>query len=137
MTVDWILSEFGEKRASAIRQYDDFVLDGMQGKSPWDDLRGQVILGQDDFVEGIKEIIGDKEKIAEIPRIQRYIARMSLKEIFSKRPLRGRKQKDKAIYNAYVQYGYTLKDIAIFLGVHYATISRAIKRIENGEDSGK
>jgi len=31
------------------------------------------------------------------------------------------------------QYGYTLKDIAEYIGVHYTTVSRAIKRIE-GED---
>ena len=44
-----------------------------------------------------------------------------------------KKAKDKAMYEAHLQYGYTLKDIAEFIGVHYATVSRAIKKIE-GED---
>ncbi|MEK6582685.1 MAG: helix-turn-helix domain-containing protein [Nitrospirota bacterium] len=29
-----------------------------------------------------------------------------------------------------MRYGYTLKDVAEHLGVHYATISRAVKRVE-------
>jgi hypothetical protein len=38
--------------------------------------------------------------------------------------------KDETIAAAYSNYGYTLKEIAEHLGVHYATISRAIKRAE-------
>ncbi len=33
-------------------------------------------------------------------------------------------------YEAYVHYGYTLKEIAEYLGIHYVTISRTIKRVE-------
>jgi len=36
----------------------------------------------------------------------------------------------KLIYTAYVQYGYTLREIAGHQGVHDATISRAINRVE-------
>jgi len=36
----------------------------------------------------------------------------------------------RSIYDAYVRYGYTKKEIAEHLGFHYATISRAIKRVE-------
>ncbi|PKP61664.1 hypothetical protein CVT91_02340 [Candidatus Atribacteria bacterium HGW-Atribacteria-1] len=34
------------------------------------------------------------------------------------------------MYKAYLQYGYTLKDIAEYIGVHYTTVSKVIKRIE-------
>jgi DNA-binding MarR family transcriptional regulator len=37
------------------------------------------------------------------------------------------------MYVAYLQYGYTLKDIAEYIGVHYSIMSRVIKKIE-GED---
>ena len=47
--------------------------------------------------------------------------------------VRTRSQKDKAMYEAYQQHGYTLKDIAEYIGVHYTTVSRVIKKIE-GED---
>jgi len=47
--------------------------------------------------------------------------------------VRTRSQKDKAMYEAHLKYGYTLKDIAEYIGVHYTTVSRVIKKIE-GED---
>jgi len=36
-------------------------------------------------------------------------------------------------YEAYLQYGYTLKEIAEYIGVHYGIVRRAIKKIV-GED---
>jgi len=30
-----------------------------------------------------------------------------------------------------LQYGYTFKDIAEYIGIHYTTMSRAIKKIED------
>jgi DNA-binding MarR family transcriptional regulator len=44
-----------------------------------------------------------------------------------------KKSKDQVMYEAHLQYGYTLKEIAEYIGVHYSTVSRAIKKIE-GED---
>ncbi len=41
-----------------------------------------------------------------------------------------RKVEDKTIYAAYVRYGYTMKEISEHLGFHYATISRAMRRVE-------
>ncbi|MBI5182128.1 MAG: helix-turn-helix domain-containing protein, partial [Nitrospirae bacterium] len=35
-----------------------------------------------------------------------------------------------AIYHAHVRYGYTLKEIADYLGIHYTTISKAVKEVE-------
>jgi DNA-binding MarR family transcriptional regulator len=37
------------------------------------------------------------------------------------------------MYEAHLQYGYILKGIAEYIGVHYTTGSRVIKKIE-GED---
>jgi DNA-binding MarR family transcriptional regulator len=34
------------------------------------------------------------------------------------------------MYEAHLQYGYTLKDIAEYIGVYYTTVSRAFKKIE-------
>ena len=41
-----------------------------------------------------------------------------------------KKSKSKTMYEAYIQYGHTLKDIAEYSGVHYTTVSRAIKKAE-------
>jgi len=61
-------------------------------------------------------LIRGKEKLKEIPIRQHYITRPSLNEIFK---CKDKKSKDKAIYKAHLKYGYTLKEIAEYLGVHY------------------
>jgi transposase len=43
---------------------------------------------------------------------------------------RGVRSCNETIYIAYATYGYTLKEIADYLGVHYATVNRAIKRVK-------
>jgi DNA-binding MarR family transcriptional regulator len=54
----------------------------------------------------------------------------SLSDLFKGKKRKERKAEDQTIYAAYVHYGYTMKEIAEHLGLHYATISRAIKRVE-------
>jgi AraC-like DNA-binding protein len=54
----------------------------------------------------------------------------ALKEIFE---LKDKKSKDQVMSEAHLQYGYTLKDIAEYIGLYYTTVSRTIKKIE-GED---
>jgi len=46
---------------------------------------------------------------------------------------KNKKSKEQVIYEAHLQYGYTLKEIAEYIGVQYTTVSKAIKKIE-GED---
>jgi putative transposase len=36
-------------------------------------------------------------------------------------------ERNKRIQIAHIKYGYTLKEIADYLGIHYSTVSRAIK----------
>ena len=38
------------------------------------------------------------------------------------------------MYEACLQYGYTLKEIAEYSGVHYTTVSKVIKRIDGEEE---
>ncbi len=41
-----------------------------------------------------------------------------------------RKERDARIYLAYRNEGYTLNEIAAYLGIHCATVSRAVRRME-------
>ena len=70
-----------------------------------------------------RKIKGDTER-------ERYLTRPALKEIFKPKD---QKSKDQVMYEAHPQYGYALKEIVEYIGLHYSTVSRAIKRIE-GED---
>ncbi len=55
------------------------------------------------------------------------MTRPPLNEIFK---CNDKKSKDRAMYEAHLQYGYALKDKAEYIGVHYTTVSRAIRKIE-------
>ncbi len=53
------------------------------------------------------------------------MTRSPLNEIFK---CKNKKSKDKAIYKSHFQYGYTLKEIVEYIGVHCTTVSRTIKK---------
>lgn len=55
------------------------------------------------------------------------MTRSPLNEIFKSKD---KKSKDKAMYEAHLQYGYSLKDIAEYISVHYTIVSKAIRKIE-------
>ena len=132
LTVDWILSQFGGRKRVAMEKYSKFVMEGIDKESPWETLKGQIFWGTEEFIKQLSGFLGEKENIKEVPRLQRYVARPSLRELFKGKKGEERKVEDKTIYAVYVRYGYTMKEIAEHLGFHYATISRAIKRAEGG-----
>lgn len=128
LTTDWILSQFGKDKNKAKRKYIDFVAETKE-ESPWEALIGQIILGKSNFVEKITGLLKGREEIKEIPRTQRYAIRPMLEELLAERKDRNKEEFDRFISEAY-KYGYTMREIAENLGVHYSTISRIIKRWE-------
>jgi len=131
LEVDWVLSQFGRRRAEAKEAYRRYVLEGLQGKSPWERLKGQILLGTEDFLARLREPLRGKDLLREVPRAQRYVARPALAEIFKEKKGRREKRNDEIIYRAHVDHGYRMGEIAGHLGVHYTGISRAIRRVEN------
>lgn len=131
LEVDWVLSQFGRRRAEAKKAYRRYVLEGLQGKSPWERLKGQILLGTEDFLARLREPLRGKDLLREVPRAQRYVARPALAEIFKEKKGRREKRNDEIIYRAHVDHGYRMGEIAGHLGVHYTGISRAIRRVEN------
>ena len=131
LTTDWTLAQFGKEREEAQRAYEEFVLAGMGKEAPWKDLRGRFILGKNSFAKKIKVYLEERKEVKEIPRIERFAIRKGLNEIF--RGIREKKERNTRIYTAHIEYGYSLKEIADWLGVHYSTISKAIKNMEKEE----
>jgi hypothetical protein len=81
-------------------------------------------LGEEGFTDKFKDHLTDKEKIKEIPRAQRYVNRPTLSKLISS----GEKtvKRNKHIYMAHIKYGYSLKEIADYLEIHYTTVSKLI-----------
>ena len=66
----------------------------------------------------------EKKRVKEIPRLQRYTDRPSLDQIFSGQKTRAR---DKGFNAAHISHGYTLKEIADYLGIHYIAFSILVR----------
>jgi putative transposase len=122
LSTDWILEQFGKNRAKAQKQYRAFVREGLENR-PWEELRGQIYLGSEAFIERHSPA---NQELKEIPRVQLKAVKPSLERIFAK-------SGKKAIVQAYKEHGYRLQEIAAHLGVHYATVSRRLKQMEQQE----
>ncbi|MDI6800838.1 MAG: transposase [Thermodesulfovibrionales bacterium] len=126
LTTDWILRQFAQKKLIAEKKYREFVQAGTGDKGIWEEVKGQSILGREDFVEKLIGYIKEHKDIKEIPKSQRYINRPALKEILNKGMLLNKKDRNKRIKEAINEYGYSHKEIADYLGLYYTTISRIV-----------
>ena len=121
LATDALLSLFAKKRTEAIAQYIHFVEQGVN-KTIWDDLKHQVFLGDDEFVEKHQlqqELLeGD---VSEIPFKQRSMTPLTLDEYQQQSAIR-----NEAIINAYQSGGYTMKVIGEYFKIHYSLVSRIV-----------
>lgn len=108
------------------KKYKEFIEAGIGEKGIWEAVKGQSILGSDEFVEKLIGYVKGYEDIKEIPKSQRYINRPALKEILNKEMLLNRKDRNKQIKDAVNRYSYSQKEVADYLGLYYTTISRIV-----------
>lgn len=122
-----ILACFSKQKKRAIGKYIDFVRAGVGLSSVWDNLKFQAYLGEDDFVEDMHNKLDDsgKETLKEGTRIQRRPMAKTL--AWYKKNAESSK---KAMALAYLSGDYSMKEIAKYYGVHYSTVSRAVKSYE-------
>ena len=126
LTTDWILGQFAKQKRTAEKKYKEFVEAGIGEKGIWRSVKGQSILGSDEFVEKLIGYVKGHEDNKEIPKSQRYINRPALKEILKKEILLNRKDRNKQIKEAINRYGYSQKEVADYLELYYTTISRIV-----------
>jgi hypothetical protein len=127
LCTDWLLAQCGVERAAAQRRYRRFVVEGVTHPAPWEELRGQIFLGQEGFVEAMRAVLTEARTLPEIPRQQGYADRPALEELFGRSPSPSKAQRNRLIYEAHIHYGYSLSAIGRALGLHYTTISKVVK----------
>jgi len=127
LTLDLVLAQFSGDKKTAGREYVKFVMEGIGRESIWKGLKGQVLLGREEFVERLLPILREREWVKDIPRQQRYLKRPELGEIFPRGGNVGKKERDEKIMEAVYRYGYNQSEVAKHLGVHYSTISKILK----------
>jgi len=122
LTTDWLLIQFSSKRTDACRRYLEFVYQGFDQPSPWEDLRGGVLLGEEGFIDRFQPQLSEKRNLEEIPRSQRLAHRPPLEDL-----LADALDRPSAAKEAHIVWGYTLKEIAFSWGIHYSTVSRMLR----------
>ena len=128
LATDWILGQFGENRPLALKAYRRFVRAGLELESPWKNLKGQCLLGDNAFPGQLSSLLKDQGVLKEIPRVQRFADRPALEEILIGTVSRA--ERDTAIFRACHAFGYTQAEVATATGLHYSTVSKIIRKME-------
>ncbi|HUJ16831.1 MAG TPA: transposase [Nitrospirota bacterium] len=131
LTTDWVLGQFSGKRGKAEREYRQFVKWGIGKQTIWTEVRGQALLGKDDFVDKLADHLRKHKDITEIPRSQRYATRPALPVLLPEGILSDHRKLKRRLSDAVEKHGYRQSEIARQMGVHYSTISRWLREYEN------
>jgi REP element-mobilizing transposase RayT len=119
----WLLSAFGATEQAAIASYRRFVADGIGQAGPWEQLKHQVFLGSESFVDNLRHRLPKDRDFSEVPRAQRRPPAKPLAEYAALCS-----DRDEAIAVAYASGGYTMKEIGEHFGLHYARVSLIVLR---------
>lgn len=122
-------STHGSAQSSPSRQVHDprlSVREGIDRPSIWEDLCAHVLLEGEDFVEKLKGYVKGYGEMPKPSRNQLYVSRPLLKKLFDGK--RAKVTHDTAIEQAVHRYGYSQREVADWLGLHYATVSRIANR---------
>jgi len=126
LTRDWVLGNFGRDRESAQKAYRAFVKQGRGQPGPWEALKNQIYLGSDQFVEDMQSKLSPDQSLEDVPKRQKLGPVKPLGYFRDKFESR-----DTAMAEAYRSGHYTLTEVGKAFGVSYATVSRAVKKLEN------
>ncbi len=124
LDTDWLLSQFGAERSKALQKYREFVMSGRGVPSPLHGTRHQLLLGDDAFVESHRQTLDD-DVLREVSKAHRRSVALPLDEYRTHYPAR-----DEAMAQAYLAGAYTMAEIGQHFGVHYMTVSRAVRKHE-------
>jgi len=127
LETDWVLSQFGSKRKIAEAGYRRFVKDGIGAESIWNRVRAQSVFGESDFIESLRDYVRGRKQIPEIAKSQRFMNRPPLKSIFRSEVLGDIRKRDKSIGEAVLEHGYTQREVADHLRIHFTSVSRILR----------
>jgi len=68
-----------------------------------------------------------RKQIPEIAKTQRFINKPPLREIFKLEVLRDKRKRNKSIGEAVFEHGYTQRDVADHLRIHFTSVSRILR----------
>jgi len=122
LAVDGLLAQFAKRRSLAQERYAQFVAEGIKAASPWSNLKGQVFLGDDQFVQRMQAHLQPGKDDVQIPLAQRRPPPPPLAEIAHHAP-----DRNTAIVTAYATGGYSYQQLADYFGVHFTTVGKIVR----------
>lgn len=128
LATEWILAGFATTKNDAQQRYRDFVQAGKGQPSPWQQLKNQIYLGDDDFINDLQSKLDPEQSLKDIPKKQKQAPLKPL-AYFAERY----KARNESMAHAYLSGHYTLAQVGEYFGVSYATVSRAVKQLEKRE----
>ena len=121
LETDWILAAFADGLHEAQAAYCRFVADGKNQPAPWENLKNQIYLGSETFVDEMQRQVNGDRCLSEIPKTQRRAVARLLTWF-----IRQHQDRDSAVFEAFRSGGYSMREIGDHVGLHYSTISRII-----------
>ena len=131
LETDWVLGQFSQTRALAQAAYADFVRQGIGQPSVWEGLRHQVFLGSGEFAERHRVSFKSMDQLREVPRAQRRALAKTLEDF-----AQHCSDRREAMARAFQSGAYSMQEIANYFGVHYSTVSRAVRTWEGTTGPG-
>ena len=122
LAVDGLLAQFAKRRSLAQQRYAQFVAEGIKAASPWSNLKGQVFLGDEQFVQRMQAYLPSSKDDVQIPLAQRRPPPPPLAKIERHAP-----DRNVAIVAAYATGGYSYQQLADHFGVHFTTVGKIVR----------
>jgi hypothetical protein len=108
----------------ALRRFVSFVEAGIGADESSVDPFGSKPVMSEGLTERLDEQRREAVECVEFPRAQRFASRPSLTHIFA--GVTSRADRNVGVVQAIRDHGYSMREVAQFLGRHYATISRVL-----------
>ena len=118
------MATFSKKKNAVIQQYRSFVASGRNQPKPWEDLKNQIYLGDDNFIDEMHCKILPDTNLSEVPSSQKRQVAKPLTYYENKYI-----DRNTAISKTYESGGYSLKEIGDYYNLHYSWVSRIFKAI--------
>ena len=127
LTTDWVLSQFGRNKQRARENYQRFVLEGVGQKLDiWSGLKGQIYLGDENFVSTMQNKIEKSENDWSIPKKQKRPVAKTLLQLEIQY-----QDRNSAIVATYNTGAYSQREIAEHYNLHPSTVGDIVRKFKN------
>jgi putative transposase len=126
LTVGWVRALSGARTpGEAVARYTRFVESGIGEPEIFlERSKSGQVMDEEALAEVLESRRGEALRCPEFPRAQRFASRPPLARLFT--DVSSKADRNARVVLAVRDHGYTMREVAQFLGRHYATVSRAV-----------